>query len=65
MLLSDPTFGVSVPPKKINTFSESDVLHLVSAFKNATKNPNYRAALQVKRSRVGQDITSSRHDIHV
>ncbi|KAL0270686.1 UNVERIFIED_CONTAM: hypothetical protein PYX00_008009 [Menopon gallinae] len=25
---------------------EADILHLVSAFKNATKNPNYRSALQ-------------------
>lgn len=34
-------------PRPTNPINEADILYLVSAFKNATKNPNYRSALQV------------------
>ncbi|KAK6631394.1 hypothetical protein RUM44_005921 [Polyplax serrata] len=34
------------PSRMVNPINEADILYLVSAFKNATKTPNYRNALQ-------------------
>lgn len=44
---TDRFFFILEPPKKITPICEADILHLVSAFKNAMKNPHYRGALQV------------------